>query len=79
MGSTFDIFTTLVDGSPFLVESVVCLARAKETALRLSLLCPGVSFAYFERVQASNSAATLPDTDRMDAAVNNYGWLPLPC
>ena len=52
MDPMFDIYTSQGDGTLTLVESVDCQTRAQDTALRLSVLFPGESFAYFERTEA---------------------------
>jgi hypothetical protein len=52
MDPMFDIYTNQGDGTLMLVESVDCRTRAQDTALRLSILFPGESFAYFERTEA---------------------------
>jgi hypothetical protein len=55
MGAMFDIFTTHQDDRPMLLDSVSCQAEAEDMAHRLSLLFPGESFAYFERLMVPSS------------------------
>jgi hypothetical protein len=74
MESVFDIYTIQQDGTPLLVESVQCQAIARETAYHLSVLFPGESFVYFDRVdERGDFFASIDAMARMGAQS------PLPC
>jgi hypothetical protein len=81
MESMFDIYTTEADGTLMLVESVEGRTKAEDTALRLSVLFPGESFAYFERSEPLfDPAAKINESDKSwsSFATTNV-HLPLPC
>ena len=74
----FDIYTTESDGTMLLLESVACLTRARDTALRLSMLFPDQSFAYVERSPGLHDF--LPVAEEVEvSAFRSQAMLPLPC
>lgn len=76
----FDIYTTQADGTAVLVESVECLAMARDTAYHLSIVFPGESFVYCERIETSSNAVSYRKLAEGWGAVAQSDAVPLlPC
>lgn len=80
MEPMFDIYITQTDGTPLLIESVECLAIARDTAYHLSMLFPGESFVYCERLETSFSSSLIGKLGGpLEATADTHASLRLPC